>query len=68
EPWELYNLAADRGETENLIQKEPEKAKQLEELWNRLWEQFQADARRDIPANQEKPSPVQKTPRESAGQ
>ncbi|MGB4729098.1 MAG: arylsulfatase [Thermogutta sp.] len=68
EPWELYNLAEDRGETENLIQKEPEKAKQLEELWNRLWEQFQADARRDIPADQEKPSPAQKTPRKSAGQ
>jgi arylsulfatase A-like enzyme len=53
EPWELYNLAEDRGETNNLIAQQPDKAKQLEDLWNRLWEQFQADAKRDLPQDRE---------------
>ncbi len=32
-PWELYNLAEDRSETRDLIQQFPERAKQLETLW-----------------------------------
>jgi len=61
EPWELYNLANDRGETQNLISQQPEKAKELETLWNRLWEQFQQDARRDLPPDQIQPkSPARK--------
>jgi len=65
EPWELYNLAQDRGETVNLIAQQPEKAKQLEELWNRLWEQYQADARRDLPPAQKK-QPAAKAQRQAA--
>jgi len=33
-PWELYNLKEDRSETNNLILKYPEKAKELEAKWN----------------------------------
>lgn len=36
--WELYNLKDDRTETKNLIDKYPEKAKQLEQLWQK-WAQ-----------------------------
>lgn len=31
--WELYNIARDRCETNNLIQTKPEKAKELEKMW-----------------------------------
>ncbi len=31
--WELYNIAEDRCETKNLIATQPEKAKQLEKVW-----------------------------------
>lgn len=48
EPWELYNLAEDRGETRNLAASESERAQQLEQLWDKLWEQFQSDAKRDL--------------------
>jgi len=33
--WELYNLTKDRTETKNLIQQYPEKAAELEALWNK---------------------------------
>jgi len=33
-PWELYNLSKDRIEENNLINQNPEKAKELEQLWN----------------------------------
>ena len=32
--WELYDLARDRTETENLADKHPEKVQQLAALWN----------------------------------
>lgn len=32
--WELFNLKTDRTETTNLIQSKPEKAKELETLWD----------------------------------
>jgi arylsulfatase A-like enzyme len=31
--WELYNIAEDRCETKNLIESNPEKAKELEKMW-----------------------------------
>ncbi len=31
--WELYNLESDRSETNNLIEKMPDKAKEMEKLW-----------------------------------
>ncbi|MGQ9504519.1 MAG: arylsulfatase [Thermogutta sp.] len=68
EPWELYNLAEDRGETHNLILQNPEKAKELEELWNRLWEQFQADAKRDLPPDQDNRQPKARPQRQAINQ
>lgn len=35
DPWELYDLRNDRAESNNLVKKHPEKAKELEALWNR---------------------------------
>jgi arylsulfatase len=35
DPWELYDLRGDRAESRNLAQEQPEKAKELEALWNR---------------------------------
>lgn len=52
DPWELYNLAEDRGETRNLVEKFPEKARELEELWEHLWTRYQQDAKRDLPTTQ----------------
>jgi arylsulfatase len=34
DPWELYNLKNDRAESQNLVKEHPEKAKELEALWN----------------------------------
>lgn len=39
DPWELYNLKEDRSETRNLLKEHPEKAKKLEILWNRQFEE-----------------------------
>ncbi len=45
EPWELYDLGKDRSETNNLADKHPEKAKELEKLWTEKWEAFVALAK-----------------------
>ncbi len=36
EPWELYNLAADRTETNNLAESNPDKLKELEKRWTTI--------------------------------
>ncbi|MSV32920.1 MAG: arylsulfatase [Bryobacterales bacterium] len=41
-PWELYNLKADRGETTNLVTREPGRAKLMAEHWERLNKEFAA--------------------------
>lgn len=33
--WELYNLETDRSETNNIIKEMPEKAREMENLWNK---------------------------------
>ena len=38
DPWELYDLGADRAESQNLAEKLPEKVAELEALWNRQLE------------------------------
>ncbi|GAB6184639.1 arylsulfatase [Thermopirellula anaerolimosa] len=48
EPWELYNLQEDRGESHNLVGEFPDRATRLQTLWEEAWEQFQADAKRDL--------------------
>jgi arylsulfatase len=48
--WELYDLGQDRAETQDLIEKYPEKAKELEAAWNARWKEFQALALKDAAA------------------
>ncbi|MEX0678229.1 MAG: arylsulfatase [Pirellulales bacterium] len=45
--WELYNLAADRSETNNLAADEPEKLSQLKRAWSEHLEDFRALATRE---------------------
>lgn len=40
-PWELYNLANDRAENENLAAEHPQKLAELEQLWFRVSRQFE---------------------------
>jgi arylsulfatase len=53
-PWELYDLKADRGESHNLANKRPEKARELETIWTRQDREFCDLALRNAPA---KPTP-----------
>ncbi len=46
EPWELYNLATDRAENRNLAAEDPEKVRELDQLWSEMAKQFEADAKR----------------------
>lgn len=43
-PWELYNLARDRGETRNLAASEPARATAMASEWNRLQTEFVAQS------------------------
>jgi arylsulfatase len=47
--WELYNLAKDRAETENLAQTQPQDLDRLVNQWNELTEQFRKQAIDDSP-------------------
>ena len=48
DPWELYDLSTDRAESNNLVQEHPEKAKELETLWNVQCEAMRRTAARAI--------------------
>ncbi|REK06858.1 MAG: arylsulfatase [Planctomycetota bacterium] len=50
-PWELYNLARDRGETHNLAGQEPEKLSQLKQAWNEHLDEYRELATRDLQKN-----------------
>ncbi len=41
DPWELYDLSVDRGESHNLADSNPEKVQELETLWTSQSEEFQ---------------------------
>lgn len=56
EPWELYDLSRDRGESQNLAERYPDKVRELEKLWTTRLEQFVALAGKDAPA----PAPASK--------
>ncbi len=47
EPWELYNLAIDRTETQNLVVKDKAKAQELARQWQQHWDEFAAVAHAD---------------------
>jgi arylsulfatase len=48
--WELFDLAADRSESNNLADKHPDKVRELEALWNQRLAEFRALATRDLPS------------------
>jgi arylsulfatase A-like enzyme len=48
--WELYDLKIDRGESHNLADKKPEKARELEAIWTRHDREFCELASKDAPA------------------
>lgn len=54
-PWELYNLAADRSETEDLSANYPDKVRELEAAWNRRNDECTALAKREPPPPGPKP-------------
>lgn len=41
--WQLYDLANDRGETQNLAQEQPERVQKMKTEWERLTKQFKKD-------------------------
>jgi arylsulfatase len=43
-PWELYDLSRDRGEVQNLAAAQPERVRQLAELWQKCEDQFRQQA------------------------
>jgi arylsulfatase A-like enzyme len=49
-PWELYDLGVDRGESKNLAKDSPEKVLDLDQLWQRQFDEFCQKARQDLPA------------------
>jgi arylsulfatase A-like enzyme len=48
-PWELYDLKADRGETQNQAAAMPEKVRELAAVWTTLHAEIGELARRDAP-------------------
>jgi arylsulfatase A-like enzyme len=44
QPWELYDLSKDRGETQNLATEQPERVQQLSALWTQQSEAFKVSA------------------------
>jgi arylsulfatase len=49
DPWELYDLRTDRAEAHNLATANPEKAKELESLWNQQLEAMSELATKTAP-------------------
>jgi arylsulfatase len=49
DPWELYDLRDDRAESKDLAQQQPEKARELEALWNRQLEAMSRLAAKTAP-------------------
>lgn len=54
DPWELYDLKTDRAEQNNLAAKMPDKARELEQAWQRQTDDFSALARKTM---NEQPGP-----------
>ena len=64
DPWELYDLRNDRAESRNLAQEQPEKAKKLEDLWNRQLEATSRLAAKTAPQPRQKKKAAKSKPRE----
>jgi arylsulfatase A-like enzyme len=48
DPWELYDLKTDRAEQSNLASRMPEKARELEQAWQRQTSQFTTLAKKTL--------------------
>ncbi len=59
-PWELYDVARDRSESDNLAAKHPDKVRELAAQWAREAESHFALARKDAPPETGKPAPKSK--------
>jgi len=46
-PWELYDLSKDRGEQNDLASTQPERLKQMVEMWDKQTEEYRALALKD---------------------
>ena len=46
--WELYDLSQDRAESNDIASKMPEKARELEQLWKKLTDEFRNLATSDL--------------------
>ena len=46
--WELYDLATDRTETQNLAREQPERVRELARRWEERRDEFAATARQDL--------------------
>jgi arylsulfatase A-like enzyme len=57
DPWELYDLKADRAEQHNLAAKMPEKAKELETAWQRQTDSFTELVKKTLPQQPQQPKP-----------
>jgi arylsulfatase len=49
EPWELFNLKADRAETNNVAGQHAGKVSELEQAWTQHWGEFRTLALKDAP-------------------
>ena len=52
-PWEMYDLSKDRAESHDFAAEKPEKLRELAEVWEKQWTQYQADAKSDLPTARE---------------
>lgn len=50
-PWELYDLGKDRGETNDLASRQPDKVKELAARWQQRADEIRELASRGLPAN-----------------
>jgi arylsulfatase len=49
EPWELFKMSVDPTETNNLVSQEPQKARELELLWQQRMDEMTRLAKKDLP-------------------
>jgi arylsulfatase len=65
-PWELYDLAHDRGESRNLADKYPDKVRKLAELWDKHTAVTRELVLKDLPADAKSPATPKKQAKKKA--
>jgi arylsulfatase A-like enzyme len=56
-PWELYDLSSDRSESKDLAKDRPEKVRELASIWNKQFDEYCAQAAKDLPPARPRPGP-----------